>query len=561
MSVMGTFGSFTVARLGIYAAQKGLSVTGNNIANINTVGYTRQVLDQISLRTNSSDRYQSRYDVQVGSGVLCVGVSQLRDPYLDIRYRSEMASVGSLDTKLSGLNELTAILDEVGDGEDQNGLIEAQLSDLLKTLQNLNVNAGQDGYDSQVRSSADALVTLFHSAAKQLQEVYDNTVDHLEQDIDTVNGILQDIRDLNDSIRKSEIHGDSALEQRDERNRKIDELSQYMKIDVTYTMENIGAGRSVEKLTIKLGNANPDDAVATDSAVLIDGSYATELSCDAANNYNITLAELKDANDRVLAGSTAVTLDDNDLYGSLQASRELLTEAGEFAAQDTIDNVDENAATKRGIPYYQKSLDLLARQIASVFNQANTGNLTDADGNDLGTPAANSGNLFSNSGDGNDDTDITASNISISKDWASGAVQIVNSYVVPDGQTEPSSTDGSNILHLIALMGTKMDYLPTDVAPGAPTDPMFHGTFQEMLGNISAVLGNDTRSTTTMLNTHYAYSVELDTSRESVAGVDLNDEATNMIQYQRSYSAACRLMTTLDETLDKLINGTGVVGR
>ena len=70
-----------------------------------------------------------------------------------------------------------------------------------------------------------------------------------------------------------------------------------------------------------------------------------------------------------------------------------------------------------------------------------------------------------------------------------------------------------------------------------------------------------TRSTTTMLNTHYAYSVELDTSRESVAGVDLNDEATNMIQYQRSYSAACRLMTTLDETLDKLINGTGVVGR
>ena len=54
MSMMSTFGSFTMARLGIYAAQKGLSVTGNNIANINTVGYTRQTLDQISLRTNSS---------------------------------------------------------------------------------------------------------------------------------------------------------------------------------------------------------------------------------------------------------------------------------------------------------------------------------------------------------------------------------------------------------------------------------------------------------------------------------------------------------------------------
>lgn len=146
MSMMSTFGSFTMARLGIYAAQKGLSVTGNNIANINTVGYTRQTLDQISLRTNSSDRFQSRYDVQVGSGVLCVGVSQIRDPYLDIRYRSEMSSVGAMDAKLSGLNDLAAILDEVGDGEDQNGLIEAQLSDLLAALQNLNVNVGQDGY-------------------------------------------------------------------------------------------------------------------------------------------------------------------------------------------------------------------------------------------------------------------------------------------------------------------------------------------------------------------------------------------------------------------------------
>jgi flagellar hook-associated protein 1 FlgK len=81
-----------------------------------------------------------------------------------------------------------------------------------------------------------------------------------------------------------------------------------------------------------------------------------------------------------------------------------------------------------------------------------------------------------------------------------------------------------------------------------------------MLTNISAVLGNDIRSSNVMLNTYESASVELDTSRESVAGVDLNDEAMNMIQYQKAYSAACRLMTVLDEALDKLINGTGVAG-
>lgn len=70
MSSVGTFGTFTAAQLGIYASQKGLSVTGNNIANINTAGYTRQVLQQVSLKTGGADRYANKYDVHVGQGVL-----------------------------------------------------------------------------------------------------------------------------------------------------------------------------------------------------------------------------------------------------------------------------------------------------------------------------------------------------------------------------------------------------------------------------------------------------------------------------------------------------------
>ena len=69
---------------------------------------------------------------------------------------------------------------------------------------------------------------------------------------------------------------------------------------------------------------------------------------------------------------------------------------------------------------------------------------------------------------------------------------------------------------------------------------------------------NDMMSTSTLLDTYYATSVELDTSRDSVSSVDLNDEAMNLMQYSQSYNAACRLMTTLDSLLDKLINGTGI---
>ena len=86
-----TFGSFNTVRLGIYAAQKGLDVTGNNITNINTTGYTRQRLDQVSLSTAAADKYYSPYKVRVGQGVLTTGVSQLRDPALDVAYRKANA--------------------------------------------------------------------------------------------------------------------------------------------------------------------------------------------------------------------------------------------------------------------------------------------------------------------------------------------------------------------------------------------------------------------------------------------------------------------------------------
>ena len=649
---IGTFGSFTQARLGIYAAQSGLSVTGNNIANINTAGYTRQKLDQSSFYAGGSDRYYGKHDIRVGNGVLCQGVSQLRDPYLDIRYRGQMSNVGAMDAKLNGLTSIQQVLDEVGKGDEAFGVLGAQLSNFLKQLENLSDQTGHVEYDTQVRSAAEALIKQFNSYANQLKDVYKNAETKFTQDVKTVNSILTSIRDLNTSIRKAQIHGDNALELRDQRNNLIDELSTYMKIDVIYSEEDIGGGTMIEKLTIRLGDANPDPTVDSDSSVLIDGSYAGQISIDQiakpnpnydankplgpnnfpyldANgnqveheadaqqinhpNFNLTLGPLTHKNGTILKDrdgndSTAVNLHDNDLLGSLQSQREMLTEAGEFTPQDVIQNVDPSAAIKRGIPYYQKSLDLLARQFAGIFNDANqgylrnsAGNYVDANGKELmvggqpfsangltdaqmkdpaiqkyiemvnGKPTLNldkymadqkppiekrGGALFSNRGDNNDPENITASNISISAQWSKGPL-IVNSFVQSE-TGEVASTDSSNIAHMIVLMNQKTDYYPSDLVAGTNGDKMFSGSFNEMWINMGAVLGNDMMVTNTQLNTHYSNAVDIDTSRSAVSGVDLNDEAMSLMQYSKSYNAACRLMTTLDSILDKLINGTGL---
>ena len=668
MSTIGTFDGFTAARLGIYAAQQGLQVTGNNISNINTVGYTRQRLDQVSLKTGGADMYRSMLDNHIGNGALVTSINQIRDPYLDIRYRNTASEVGYTNTMLTGLKSIASILDEVGRGEEEDGLLYAQLKDLGDCLSRLGSDPSKDN-DILARKSAEALCSLFNTYAGKLETLRQNTEASFSKDLTSVNEILTNIRDLNESIRNAEICGDNALELRDERNRQIDSLSEYMQIKVEYTMEDVGAGKQVEKLTISLGNANPDSLVHTDETVLVDGVYGAQISmpekkpvvnpdyngtdntdlylkadgtttnklseADTVDNDNYTLVVSKlfdskhhQPKDPTINEGHPVALDDNDLYGALQATRELLTEKGEFSTANDV-ALDEDATIKRGIPYYQMSLDLLAQKLAEQYNSMNqnyifnqNGNYVDKDGNELLLPGADgvdalvsakegltelqkqnliangfvqkdvhgnpvldkdgnqiadvnswlkdnggvlaegSGVLFSNRNDGDKTGDpiINASNISVSHSWSTGDVKIVPTCEVlfsEDGTILPNTTQVENVNHMIAMIEKSLVYDPKDLDPNAVGSKLFEGCFNDMFSNMSTVQGNDEREINIELNNSYIILTDVDSSRMGVSGVDLNDEAMNMITYQKAYSAACRLMTVIDSVLDRLINNTG----
>ena len=569
----GTFGAFGVARLGIYAAQSGLDVTGNNITNINTQGYTRQRLDLVSLSSSASDKYSSIYNVRIGQGVLTAGVVQLRDPGLDLQYRGASANVGSASQKLTGLDDIASILDEVGKGstdEDQDdGVILRQMND-LRDLISKAVTNGIDGYDGMIRESAKALCTLFNKYAKELENLQTTYETKLNQGVTEVNNILKNIRDLNESIREADIRGDAALELRDERNRQLDKLSTYMKIDVTYSMEDVGAGLQVEKLTVSLGSGNKN--------VLIDGVYGTQFSqellernpdfpaVDPNNpyldnnglptadpeqakkldntNYSLTLGPLlNDRGEKLDAADFGHDLGDNELYGSLQSLRELLTESGEYSTEDYVNDVDDEAGSKRGIPYYRKALDNLAQEFAEQMNLLNMPN----------TGVKGEGVLFS-MGSNNNDTNvngvgINASNISVSLGWEQGSFSMI-----PSKDPNASSGDNSNLAAFLDVFNKTHQFNPGDLVTDAVgKDSPFEGTFEDMLIHIQSTLGEDQMSTTAVLNNYSITQNELYMDRESVSGVDLNDEATNLMVYQKAYTAACRLMTTLEEALDALM--------
>ena len=293
-NMISTFGSFSMAKLGIRSSQQGLQITGNNITNINTNGYTRQRINQISLYHGTADRYSVSTDVRMGIGSLVTSVSQIRDPFLDIRYRNEASNVGFYDEKLANLEELQAVLDEVSkDG------IHTNIEEIRTQLQNLANNPTSKEHDTLVRSACQKLVSLLNKYSADLKTQKENALQGFDQNVDGVNKILSQIRDLNIEIRKSQIHGDPALEMIDNRNLLIDQLSEMTKIKVSYSKEQVSAGIFVDKLTIEMDAPGQDPA---NRPILVDGSFANKLEISplgqdgkpdaTAEDYKISLGGL-----------------------------------------------------------------------------------------------------------------------------------------------------------------------------------------------------------------------------------------------------------------------------
>ena len=307
MAIIGTFSSFTTARLAIYASQASLNVTGNNIANINTPGYTRQRMDLVSLYSTGAPKFANLYNTNIGYGVLTNGATQLRDPYLDIRYRDENCKLEQSSEWLDGLTQLSRILDEVGQTgtNDGFGVINAQLGNLFTALQKLSTQVSSENADSLVRAEAETLTKYLNQAAEELQTIWNGKEKELTDSVDEVNKLLTDIRDLNDQIRTQSIYGDKALELRDARNLALDELSKYMNINVEYSMERIDQFTEVEKLTVTIADSKGPDGK---PIKLVDGIYAGQISLqdrEPVMNPEADAQKILEAIDKVKAAAEA----------------------------------------------------------------------------------------------------------------------------------------------------------------------------------------------------------------------------------------------------------------
>lgn len=518
--IRSTFSGFNTAQLAMMASQRGLDVTGQNLSNINTDGYTRQRLDLTSLNPVGNSIGSSSYDAKVGQGVMMVGVSQIRDPFLDIQYRNELPKVGTVEAKESILESIGTIFDEA-DSE----AIRTRLSAVVSQLTNLATpeNAGSGSADALVRSACEVLLDSFHQNGTSIENVRGELIDKMERSVmPQLETYFTEIVNLNVSIRNSQILGNPALELQDQRNQMLDELASYMPIDVTYNTKNMGGGIIVETLEVKLRTA--------------DGKKHTIINDDESGSLTFTAADGKlEAKD--VDGKT-IDITDNLSNGILKGNMDMLNKS---------ENFDEPASDVKGIGYYQKTFDMFVNEFATMMNKLNS----DAADGTINKP------LFTTT-DGKTEG-FTATNIKVSEDWVNGNTNITLSKVADAG-----STDYSNVLQMINALSSDEITFNTSCkkADGTTvTNQIFKGTLFECYDNIQNTQALERQAAASLLKNHQTVADQVANSRESVSGVNMDEEVMDLMRFSQSYNAASRLMTTMDELLERLIVNTGVVGR
>jgi len=521
-----TFLGYKTATSALTVNQNMMDVVGQNISNVKTNGYTRQRLDINSVSLSTSNLKFGNNGVIIGQGVEASGVSQYRDSFLDLRYRMESAKVGSEEVQLDALSDLANVFDEITtDGLD------AQFADLLDQLHSLTSSPSDPVLEGVVRTSAELLTKMFNDYSKQINTIKNQQQNYLQDGaIEKVNQLTENIAKLNKQIKSDNVSGNSALELNDERNMLIDELSTYLDIEVSVEPLDIGGGKSIDELVIKLRDIEP-------AIELVNRDNHTELGVGTnATNTNETAIYTKKVNGDGSITETDIT--SSIKGGQIEGYLNFLNGSGEFKT---------TSFNNKGVVYFKNMLDTLANKFATVMNDVNSepasynadGSvatwtkkpLFEARGADELIPATQI---------------ITAGNIKISDKWANEAGSYITNTIVNSSGDTTGATD--NILKMISKFKSDEGFKTTDGTA------LFSGTFQEFLTFTATRVDLQVADAKSSLDTYSKTQYQIEYARSSLSSVDLNEEGVNLLTYSKSYNAAARLMTTLDEMLDTLIN-------
>lgn len=221
-----TFFGLTIAGSGLSSFQAAINTTANNISNVQTNGYTKQVANRVA---SEALRVHQKYGT-TGSGVTTTSITQVRDFYYDVKYWENSASVGYYDKRLYYMQQIETYY--IDDEKTYQKGFSSILDTMFNGLDSLKGNAGDVNKRKEFIGSCQNLASYFTGLSEELQSLQSSCNDEIKTLVSKVNATASKIATLNKQINQLELNGGYANELRDQRAVLVDELSQIVPVTV-----------------------------------------------------------------------------------------------------------------------------------------------------------------------------------------------------------------------------------------------------------------------------------------------------------------------------------------
>lgn len=552
------FSVLNTAKVGLLSQQLAIEVTGQNIANVQTEGYSRQEVNFEAMNPRTMGRGQ------IGTGVRVAGIERSHDEYLFSQILGEGDTLGRYQVRKDVFEQLEILLSE-STGQSLN----QSLSKFFGGVQDVSANPTGLPERSNLIAEAQNLSSVFNNLGESLFQIQQNLDAAISVEVAKINSLTQEIAALNKSIHANEPVAFSANDLRDKRDLKVKELSEF--IDLNFVDEQDG------QISLTLDDGTPvvlqSTAFTLDTS--INGNNKSFLDVgvlDAAgNSTNITssitggtlkgfldmrdteVEGLTDKLDRLAAGfiqeinkihQQGFAIDGstgNNFFNALTPTVVTNTSNTGSASLTAINGDPSNTSVDKFEITFTGSNSF---SLANLTTGANEGSFTFTTGS---TFSLANGLAVTITG-----TPAVGDKFKLSVSEGAGRKFSVTNAIVSNGNKISaglnSSTDGANALQMVELQ-TKLVFDSVSLKSGSGTF-----TFDEFYSSIVSTVGIQSFASKTTYTQQEGILLQLNTRRESISGVSIDEEMINMIKFQQAFNAAARLIGVVDELLDTVIS-------
>lgn len=503
----GLFGTLNTATKGLNAQQTALQTIGHNVANANTTGYTRQRV------TMQADLAQSVAGVgQIGTGVRIGNIDRVSDQYVNTQLRDAHSTTEKHKALSDIIGQLEATFNEPSDTGLSN-----QISEVFNAWTYLASNPEQASARTMLVQTTETFTDTIHHMANSMDSLHKDTLNELDKSALDANSTLKQLENLNHQIWQASVRGFTPNDLLDQQDRLLTDLAG--KVDITVERDRFNRV-SVDVAGTKVLDSSSRKELAVVTGVNEEDQFVL------SNGDTVNVVEGTD----LRVGSVIVKGNDNEADVLVNPEKGSMK-----GTQDALEVIDE----------MQTELNEFAYSFAKAVNMVHS-----SDGADGGRPFFNEGQELTK--------ENAASIIRVSESLRKNPELVVSG----ESLTNVFSGDGSRAQAIASLQYQSLS-LDTDSWELSDTGFKINGdgvgsTLFGRYNSMVTEMGIVKQQEDNMLDTQSALMHLLTQRRESISSVDINEEVVDMIKYSSAFQANSRVLQTISDMLDTLINRTGV---